>query len=78
MQRFPGIRPPMRRQASTVWHSRVGSQNLTLGRFRATATILSRCATLWMSPESCQRKWASPERLINVVIASTQRGWVRL
>ena len=62
MQRFGGMIPRIRRYASTVWYSLVGSQNLTPGRFRETAMILQRWSKLWMSPESCQRKYVSPER----------------
>ena len=54
--------------------SRVGIQCLVPGVRLHTSKIFFKCSGLWMSPESCQRNQASP--VINVTIASTQRGSV--
>ncbi len=74
MHRFAGIPPPQRRYASTVWYSRVGSQNFTRGYLLHTAMLFRKCHRPWRSPESCHRKCFSPDRKINVATASTQRG----
>ena len=52
--------------------SRVGIQCLVPGVRLHTSKIFFKCSGLWMSPLSCQRNQASP--VINVTIASTQRG----
>ena len=51
--------------------SRVGSQCLVSGVWRHTSRMRARCQALWMSPESCQRKYGRP--CIRVTIARTQR-----
>ena len=49
----------------------VGNQCLVSGVCLHTSRILLRCHELWMSPESCQRKYLRPS--MSVTIARTQR-----
>ena len=54
--------------------SLVGIQCLVPGVRLHTSKIFFKCCALWMSPESCHLNQGSP--VINVTIASTQRGSV--